>query len=72
MERNRQQVVNGYLPVGQFASGTAWGSIFTDGTNQSGTTKKLIGGYSTTGVSLGAAGGYVDYCRGFVSQTAIA
>lgn len=53
--------VNGYLPVGQFASGTAWGSIFTDGTNQSGTTKKLIGGYSTTGVSLGAAGGYVDF-----------
>lgn len=53
--------VNGYLPVGQFARGTAWGSIFTDGTNQSGTTKKLIGGYSTTGVSLGAAGGYVDF-----------
>lgn len=53
--------VNGYLPVGQFARGTAWGSIFSDGTNQSGTTKKLIGGYSTTGVSLGAAGGYVDF-----------
>lgn len=53
--------VNGYLPVGQFASGTAWGSIFSDGTNKSGTTKKLIGGYSTTGVSLGAAGGYVDF-----------
>ena len=53
--------VNGYLPVGQFATGSAWGSIFTDGTNLTGTTKKFIGGYSATGVSLGAAGGYVDF-----------
>ncbi len=52
---------NGYLPVGQFARGTDWGSIHTDGSNQSGHTKKFIGGYSGIGVSLGAAGGYVDY-----------
>lgn len=53
--------VNGYLPVGQFASGKAWGSLFTDGDNLTGTTKKFLGGYSATGVSLGAAGGYVDF-----------
>lgn len=53
--------VNGYLPVGQFANGKAWGSLFTDGDNLTGTTKKFLGGYSATGVSLGAAGGYVDF-----------
>ena len=53
--------VNGYLPVGQYATGSAWGSIFSDGTNLTGTTKKFISGYSATGVSLGAAGGYVDF-----------
>ena len=53
--------VNGYLPVGQFATGSAWGSLFTDGTNLTGTTKKFLTGYTATGVSLGAAGGYVDF-----------
>lgn len=53
--------VNGYLPVGQFASGTNWGSLFTDGTNLTGTTKKFLSGYSATGVSLGAAGGYTEF-----------
>lgn len=52
--------VNGYLPVGQFATGSAWGSLFTDGTNLTGTTKKFLTGYTSTGVSLGAAGGYID------------
>lgn len=53
--------VNGYLPVGQFATGQAWGSLFTDGTNLTGTTKKFLSGYTATGVSLGAAGGYADF-----------
>lgn len=53
--------VNGYLPVGQFATGQTWGSLFTDGTNLTGTTKKFLTGYSATGVSLGAAGGYIDF-----------
>lgn len=53
--------INGYLPVGQFASGQAWGSIFSDGTNLTGTTKKFLDGYAATGVSLGAAGGYIDF-----------
>lgn len=53
--------VNGYLPVGQFATGSAWGSLFTDGTNLTGTTKKFLTGYTATGVSLGAAGGYIDF-----------
>lgn len=53
--------VTGYLPVGQFATGSGWGSLFTDGTNLTGTTKKFLSGYTATGVSLGAAGGYVDF-----------
>lgn len=53
--------VNGYLPVGQFASGVNWGSLFTDGTNLTGSTKKFLSGYVATGVSLGAAGGYIDF-----------
>ena len=53
--------VNGYLPVGQFARGEGWGSLFTDGTNLTGTTKKFLDGYTSTGVSLGAAGGYVEF-----------
>lgn len=56
--------VNGYLPIGQYASGKAWGSIFSDGYNfgdNIGTIKKFLNGYSATGVSLGAAGGYVDF-----------
>ena len=52
---------NGYLPLGQFATGTGWGSIHTDGTNSTGTTKKFLAGYCSTGISLGAAGGYTNY-----------
>ena len=46
----------GYLPVGQFATGTGWGSPYS-----SGTTPKIVGGYTSTGLSLGAAGGYAEY-----------
>lgn len=56
--------VLGYLPVGQYASGSGWGSIFTDGTNLTGTTEKFVGGYAATGVSLGAFGGYVQFDMG--------
>lgn len=53
--------VNGYLPVGQFATGQTWGSIFSNGTNLTGTTVKFLSGYQSTGVSLGAGGGYVQF-----------
>lgn len=43
--------VEGYLPVGQFATGTGWGSS---------TGKFTSTAYSSTGVSLGAAGGYIQ------------
>lgn len=50
-----------YLPIGQYANGAAWGSPFSDGTVLTGKTPKIVGAYSGTGVSLGAAGGYVQY-----------
>lgn len=53
--------VNGYLPLGQFATGAGWGSIYSNGTNKTGTTKKFLNGYSYPGVSLGAAGGYIQF-----------
>ena len=53
--------VNGYLPLGQFATGAGWGSIYSNGTNVTGTVKKFLTGYSYPGVSLGAAGGYVQF-----------
>ena len=53
--------VNGYLPIGQYASGVNWGSIFSDGTNLTGNTVKFLNGYESTGVSLGAGGGYVQF-----------
>ena len=40
-----------YLPLGQFASGSGWGSA----------TGKFTGGYAPTGVSLGALGGYIEF-----------
>lgn len=52
---------NGYLPIGQYATGSAWGSPYSDGTASAGSTPKVVGAYSATGVSLGAAGGYVEY-----------
>lgn len=59
--------VNGYLPIGQYASGQAWGSIYSDGAQFSsstvtkGTTTKITSGMATTGISLGAPGGYVQF-----------
>ncbi len=52
---------NGYLPVGQFATGSSWGSMYSDGTNQTGNTEKFLSGYLGTGVSLGMLGGYIQF-----------
>jgi hypothetical protein len=61
--------VDGYLPVGQYANNTAYGSISLDGENKliyaSRTdyddNVKGIRGYESNGVSLGAGAGYVQY-----------
>lgn len=45
------KTVEGYLPVGQFARGSGWGTA---------TGKFTTSAYETTGVSLGAAGGYIQ------------
>ncbi|MDR1042374.1 MAG: hypothetical protein LBL54_00535 [Clostridiales Family XIII bacterium] len=52
---------NGYLPIGQYANGSGWGSLFSDGTNVTGNTKKFLSGQESTGVSLGVGGGYVQF-----------
>ena len=60
--------VNGYLPVGQFArpNSFAWGTLYTDNTNVSSSSNdvKFKTGYVSTGVSLGMAGGYVQFDMG--------
>lgn len=59
--------LKGYLPVGQFATGAGWGSPFTNsnataGINAASTvTRKVVSGYVSTGMSLGAPGGYAEY-----------
>lgn len=65
--------VNGYLPIGQYASGQAWGSIYSSLTNMAGndantdrtvTTDaptKITSGYAAMGISLGSPGGYVQF-----------
>lgn len=60
--------VNGYLPVGQFArpNSFGWGTLYTDNTNVSSSSNdvKFKAGYVSTGVSLGMAGGYVQFDMG--------
>ena len=60
--------VNGYLPVGQFArpNSFGWGALYTDNTNvgSSSNDVKFKTGYVSTGVSLGMAGGYVQFDMG--------
>lgn len=60
--------VNGYLPVGQFARNNSfgWGMLYTDNTNvKSDSNKaKFLEGYVSTGVSLGMAGGYIQFDMG--------
>ena len=64
--------VNGYLPVGQYATGATWGSVYTSYNNVNGNSHndnlnevsdaytKTTNGYVATGVSLGAPGGYIQ------------
>lgn len=68
------KAVCGYLPVGQFAryNSFGWGTIFTDNTNVYDSSKqaKFVSStgegtsYIATGVSLGMAGGYVQFDMG--------
>lgn len=58
--------VNGYLPLGQYASGASWGSVFTNYTNAAGVSAgdavtKITSGYAAMGLSLGAPGGYIQF-----------
>ena len=57
-----------YAPLGQFARGSGWGSIYSNYTNTTGANAsdalvkfKTGTGYESTGVSLGAFGGYIDF-----------
>lgn len=60
--------VTGYLPVGQFAryNSFGWGTLYTDNTNikTDSNTTKFLDGYVSTGVSLGMAGGYIQFDMG--------
>ena len=65
---SKPTAVLSYAPLGQFARGTSWGSIYSNYSNTEGATasdalvKFASGtGYSSVGVSLGAFGGYIDY-----------
>jgi hypothetical protein len=60
------QYVNGYLPLGQYATGTGWGSVYSSYSNVDGNAiptaaTKVTAGYASTGVSLGSPGGYIQY-----------
>lgn len=67
-----------YAPLGQFARGNGWGSIYSNYANVAGSTasdalvKFATGtGYESTGVSLGAFGGYIDfYFQGGITNDA--
>ena len=67
-EGSKPAAVTGYLPVGQFAryNSFGWGTLYTDNTNikSSSNTTKFLDGYVSTGVSLGMAGGYIQFDMG--------
>lgn len=67
-EGSNPAAVTGYLPVGQFAryNSFGWGTLYTDNTNirSDSNTTKFLDGYVSTGVSLGMAGGYVQFDMG--------
>lgn len=67
-EGSKPAAVTGYLPVGQFAryNSFGWGTLYTDNTNVSSSSNdvKFKTGYVSTGVSLGMAGGYVQFDMG--------
>ena len=43
--------VDSYLPIGQYATGSGWGSA----------NGKFVSSFNSTGVSLGALGGYIEF-----------
>lgn len=67
-EGSKPAAVTGYLPVGQFAryNSFGWGTLYTDNTNikSDSNTTKFLDGYVSTGVSLGMAGGYIQFDMG--------
>ena len=67
-EGSNPAAVTGYLPVGQFAryNSFGWGTLYTDNTNikTDSNTTKFLDGYVSTGVSLGMAGGYIQFDMG--------
>ena len=67
-EGSNPAAVTGYLPVGQFAryNSFGWGTLYTDNTNikSDSNTTKFLDGYVSTGVSLGMAGGYIQFDMG--------
>lgn len=67
-EGSKPAAVTGYLPVGQFAryNSFGWGNLYTDNTNirSDSNTTKFLDGYVSTGVSLGMAGGYIQFDMG--------
>lgn len=75
---SKPTAVLSYAPLGQFARGTSWGSIYSNYSNMEGATasdalvKFASGtGYSSVGVSLGAFGGYIDfYFQGGITNDA--
>ena len=60
--------VNGYLPVGQFArpNSFGWGNLYSDKSNikSDSNTVKFLNGNVDIGVSLGMAGGYIQFDMG--------
>lgn len=75
---SKPTAVLSYAPLGQFARGTSWGSIYSNYSNTEGAAasdalvKFASGtGYSGVGVSLGAFGGYIDfYFQGGITNDA--
>lgn len=55
------KAVKSYLPIGQYATGAGWGSA----------SGKFVNTFNSTGVSLGAFGGYIEFDFDDPSTTAV-
>lgn len=55
------KAVKSYLPIGQYATGAGWGSA----------SGKFVNSFNSTGVSLGAFGGYIEFDFDDPSTTAV-
>jgi hypothetical protein len=63
--------ISGFLPIGPYANGAGWGSIYSDGTLTTGTTYKFVSGIAAPyGVSLGLFGGYIQFDMGAATPIA--